>query len=103
MMQTANEFRLPGNLEGTILEKIIRCKVREIMAARTSFPAASIESALERAEPVRSLKKALVSGRPPAVISEIKKRPLPPVSYAAISIRSELPGNTGSPAPRLCR
>ncbi len=73
MMQTANEFRLPGNLEGTILEKIIRCKVREIMAARTSFPAASIESALERAEPVRSLKKALVSGRPPAVISEIKK------------------------------
>jgi len=72
-MKTANEYRLPGNLEGTILEKIVRRKVPEIMAARSAFPAASIESALERAEAVRSLKNALASGRPPAIIAEIKK------------------------------
>ena len=72
-MKTANDYRLPANLEGTILEKIVLCKVREVMAARAAFPAASVESALERAEAVRSLKEALVSGRPPAIISEIKK------------------------------
>jgi indole-3-glycerol phosphate synthase len=72
-MKTANDYRLPGNLEGTILEKIVRTKVREVAAARSVLPAASLESALERAEKVRSLKKALTSGRPPAIISEIKK------------------------------
>ncbi|MBN2319034.1 MAG: indole-3-glycerol phosphate synthase TrpC [Acidobacteria bacterium] len=72
-MKTANEYRLPGDLEGTILEKILRSKVPEIMAARSAFPAASIENALERAEAARSLKNALVSARPPAIIAEIKK------------------------------
>lgn len=72
-MEPADKYRLPENLKGTILEKIIDSKVPEIMAARVKLPASSIENALERAERVRSLKKALRSGRPPAIISEIKK------------------------------
>jgi len=72
-MKTANDYVLPGNLEGTILEKIVHAKVREVMSSRKNFPAVSIEKALERAEGVRSLKKALSSGRSPAIISEIKK------------------------------
>lgn len=73
MTWTVADYRLPGTLKGTILEKIVLSKVREVMAARAAFPALSIESALERAERVRSLKEALVSGRFPAVIAEIKK------------------------------
>jgi indole-3-glycerol phosphate synthase len=73
MMQSTNDYRIPANLEGTILEKIVQAKKREVRAARAAFPAASIESALARAEGVRSLRSALVSARFPAVISEIKK------------------------------
>jgi len=72
-MNTAIEYRLPENLRGTVLEKIVEAKVPEVMAARKSFPAASIEMALGKSERVRSLKKAIQSGRSPAVISEIKK------------------------------
>jgi indole-3-glycerol phosphate synthase len=72
-MNTAIEYRLPENLKGTILEKIVHVKVPEVMAARKAFPPASIRMALERTERVRSLKKAIQSGRAPAIISEIKK------------------------------
>ena len=72
-MKTANDYVLPESLEGTILEKIVHTKVKEVMAARRNLPAVSIERALDRAEGVRSLKKALARGRAPAIISEIKK------------------------------
>jgi indole-3-glycerol phosphate synthase len=73
MIQTASDYRLPKDLEGTILEKIVWTKIREVAAMRKLFPAASIEGALERAPQARSLKNALVSGRAPAFIAEIKK------------------------------
>jgi indole-3-glycerol phosphate synthase len=72
-MRTAKQYRLPANLEGTTLGKIVEVKVREVMAARKALPPESIESALVNAERVRSLKKAILSGPSPAVISEIKK------------------------------
>jgi indole-3-glycerol phosphate synthase len=72
-MKPASAYRLPKNLQGTILEKIIDSKIPEVLAARRRVPAASIENALERSPAVRSLKKALLSCSPPAVISEIKR------------------------------
>jgi len=72
-MKLASEYHLPGSLKGTILEKIVKVKVREVMAARQYFPADSIKSALERVDNARSLRKAIQSGRSPAIISEIKK------------------------------
>ena len=49
-MKTAIEYQLPENLKGTILDKIVTVKVREVVAARKSLPAASLEAAMERAE-----------------------------------------------------
>jgi indole-3-glycerol phosphate synthase len=72
-MNISNEYRIPENLRDTILEKIMVAKVRELEAVRQKLPASSIESALERAEGVRSLKKALGAARTPAIIAEIKK------------------------------
>lgn len=72
-MKTAIEYRLPANLEGTILDRIVTVKVREVMAARRCLPAASLEAARERAGESRSLRAAVDSGPSPAVISEIKK------------------------------
>ena len=72
-MKTAIEYRLPGNLTGTILDRIVTVKVREVMAARKCLPAASLEAAMERAGDARSLCGAVRSGPSPAVISEIKK------------------------------
>jgi indole-3-glycerol phosphate synthase len=71
-MNSAHEYQLPENLKNTILEKIMHAKVHEIIGAKKKFPAASIESVLDRAPEVRSLKKALTS-RSPAVIAEIKR------------------------------
>ncbi|MBN2241844.1 MAG: indole-3-glycerol phosphate synthase TrpC [Acidobacteria bacterium] len=73
MIQTASDYRLPKNLEGTVLDKIVSTKIREIEAAIKVFPAESIEGALERAPEVRSLKRAIVSGDVPAIIAEIKR------------------------------
>lgn len=72
-MKTATEYRLPGNLKGTILDRIVAVKAREVMAARKSLPAASLEAAMERAGGTRSLRQAVHSGPSPAVISEVKK------------------------------
>jgi indole-3-glycerol phosphate synthase len=72
MLETINDYRLPAALEGTILEKIMRARVHEIIGAKEKFPAVCIESVLDRAPCIRSLKKALAS-RAPAIIAEIKK------------------------------
>ncbi len=72
MAYMVSNYRLPEDLSGTILEDIMDVKLREIAAARDKLPASSICNALERAEPVRSLKEALLR-RGPAVIAEIKR------------------------------
>lgn len=71
-MESANDYQLPENLKGTILEKIMYAKVHEIIGAKNRLPAYSIENVLDRAPEVVSLKKALAS-RTPAVIAEIKR------------------------------
>jgi indole-3-glycerol phosphate synthase len=72
-MKTASAYRLPENLKGTILGKIVMMKVREVAAAREYLPPASIEDALLRSEGTHSLKNAVRDGKPPAIIAEIKK------------------------------
>lgn len=72
MLETVNDYRLPEALKGTILEKIMRAKVYELIGARKAFPAVSIENSLNRAPAVRSLRTALAS-RTPAIIAEIKR------------------------------
>ena len=72
MILTATRYQLPEVLKGTILEQILEVKLREIEGAKQKLPAVSLGGALERAEPVRSLKKALLA-RSPAIIAEIKK------------------------------
>ncbi len=72
MLETANDYRLPDALKGTILEKIMRSKVHELIGARKKFPAVSIENALERAPEIRSFRRALQT-HSPAIIAEIKK------------------------------
>ena len=39
MLETVNDYRLPEALKGTILEKIMRAKVYELIGARKAFPA----------------------------------------------------------------
>lgn len=72
MKEIAKEYRLPAGLKGTILESIMRSKVRELDDARAKVPGAALESALERAPEIRSFKKALAA-RNPAIIAEIKR------------------------------
>jgi len=66
------EYRLPGELAGTILEKIMQAKVPEIIGAQKKWPADPIRSALDRAPQIRSFKAALSRGAP-AIIAELKK------------------------------
>jgi indole-3-glycerol phosphate synthase len=72
MLETANDYRLPEALKGTILETIMHAKVHELIGARNRFPAVSLESVLDRAPEVRSFTRAL-NARFPAIIAEIKK------------------------------
>lgn len=72
MAQTATDYRLPGNLHGTLLENIVSAKLRELEAAKRRLPAASLEGVLDRAPHVRPFRRAL-ERRSPAVIAEVKK------------------------------
>ena len=65
-------YRLPEEIKGTILEEIMEIKLREVKAAQDKLPSPSLRKALERAEPVRSLKGALLRHNP-AIIAEIKR------------------------------
>jgi indole-3-glycerol phosphate synthase len=66
------QYKLPRELEGTILERIMEVKLREIAGSIDKLPDRSVKMALERAPEIRSLKRAL-SRQSPAVIAEIKK------------------------------
>ena len=72
MLETANDYRLPETLRGTILEEIMHTKVHELIGAKNKLPAVSIEAVLDRAAAVRPFKKAL-NAHSPAIIAEIKK------------------------------
>jgi indole-3-glycerol phosphate synthase len=72
MLETASDYRVPESLKGTILEKIMRSKVHELIGTRNKLPAISLESVLDRAAEVRPFKTALMS-HSPAVIAEIKR------------------------------
>ncbi|HYK92355.1 MAG TPA: indole-3-glycerol phosphate synthase TrpC [Acidobacteriota bacterium] len=72
MLHTLSDYRLPKDLEGTILADIMQAKIHELIGARNKWPAVAIKNALEHASDVRSLKKALLR-RTPAVIAEIKR------------------------------
>ena len=72
MLEIASDYKIPENLRGTILEKIMHSKVHELLGAKTKFPAEVIESVLDNAPEVRPFKKALAR-RQPAIIAEIKK------------------------------
>ncbi len=72
MPKTANDYNLPEALRGTILEKIMCAKVRELVDARQKLPASSIENSLDRAPEVRSFRRAL-KAHSPAIIAEVKK------------------------------
>ena len=65
-------YKLPKELEGTILEQIMEVKIREIAGSIGKLPGRSVTMALERAPEIRSLKRAL-SRHSPAIIAEIKK------------------------------
>jgi indole-3-glycerol phosphate synthase len=72
MLEIASDYRLPGSLKGTILERIMHDRVHELLGARKRVPSAILESVLDNAAEIRPFKKALLS-RSPAVIAEIKK------------------------------
>ena len=72
MLETANDYRLPTPLKGTILEKIMHAKVHELIGARIKLSSACLESVMDRAPEIRPFKKALML-RTPAIIAEVKK------------------------------
>ena len=65
-------YEIPEALEGTILERIVRAKLRELADASRRLPAGSLESVLDRAPGIRPFRSALIR-KTPAVIAEIKK------------------------------
>jgi indole-3-glycerol phosphate synthase len=72
MLETASDYRLPGALKGTILEKIMHAKVHELIDAKNKLPAICLESVRDRAPKIRPFKYALTK-HTPAIIAEIKK------------------------------
>lgn len=72
MTQATVHYSLPKELEGTMLESIMREKLHEIVGAKLKWPAASIRMALDRAPEIRSLRRALLR-HPHGFIAEIKK------------------------------
>jgi len=71
MTTDAAKYRLPLQLNGTMLERIVSARLPEIEAAKRKLPAESLRMAFDRMPPVRSLKRTLM--RRPGVIAEIKK------------------------------
>ncbi len=72
MVNPVSEYRLPKDLEGTVLAGIVHAKLHELAGAKKKWPEVAIRNALERAAETRSLKKSLLR-HSPAIIAEIKK------------------------------
>jgi indole-3-glycerol phosphate synthase len=71
MTVTSANYKLPAELQGTILERVVLARLPEVEAAKKKLPAKSIEAVLNRAPQVRSLRRTLA--RRPGIIAEIKK------------------------------
>lgn len=72
MAQADVRYSLPRELQGTVLESIMRSRLHEIVGAKQKWPEAAIEMALDRAPQVRSL-KAAITRRNYGFIAEIKR------------------------------
>ena len=72
MYESMHEYPPPVALKGTILDRIVRAKLRELVGAKAKLPAASIEMVLHRAANIRSFKGALAKHKP-SVIAEVKR------------------------------
>jgi indole-3-glycerol phosphate synthase len=72
MISAFSEYRMPEDIRGTILEKIVRSKLAEIDGARRALPAICIRQTLERAPAVRSFRRAILR-HTPAIVAEIKR------------------------------
>jgi indole-3-glycerol phosphate synthase len=72
MSEIASDYRLPENLKGTLLEKILRARVYELLGAKQKLPAIVLEGVMDKAAQIRPFRRALLS-KSPAVIAEIKK------------------------------
>jgi indole-3-glycerol phosphate synthase len=72
MFETVVGYQLPAALKGTILEKIVDAKKRELVAIMSSLPGSSLQQWLDRAPETRSFSAAL-RRRKPAIIAEIKR------------------------------
>src|SRR5512140_3429185 len=68
---TTRDYRLPKELEGTVLGNIVHSKLHELAGASERWPEAAIEDVLDRAPQPRGFKAAL-QRRVPAVIAELK-------------------------------
>src|SRR5438270_14037716 len=58
---------------GTILDKIVASKRREVEAARDRVPAAELERGLTGAPPIRDFRAALESADGVAILAEVKR------------------------------
>ncbi|HSW39585.1 MAG TPA: indole-3-glycerol phosphate synthase TrpC [Acidobacteriota bacterium] len=72
MSQSGVGYQLPEALDGTILEKIVASKLRELAGIRKKFGELSVETTLKTAPRVIPFREALTSTSP-AVIAEIKR------------------------------
>ncbi len=72
MPEIASGYEIPEALKGTILERIVHAKLRELADTSRRLPAGSLESVLDRAPRIRSFRHALMR-KTPAIIAEIKK------------------------------
>lgn len=72
MPEVPTDYMLPEALRGTVLERIMHAKMRELNGAKAKLPVRSLEAVMDRAPDLRSFRKALAS-RTPAIIAEIKK------------------------------
>jgi indole-3-glycerol phosphate synthase len=71
MTTSAANYKLPVELKGTILDRIVTARLPEVAEAKRKFPAESIRMGLDRAPRIRSLKRMLM--KRPGIIAEIKR------------------------------
>jgi indole-3-glycerol phosphate synthase len=72
MTETKSGYRLPELLKGTILEKIVASKMKELSVVKNRLHAGSDVRAIKKFTPVVSFRRALAATSP-AIIAEIKR------------------------------
>jgi indole-3-glycerol phosphate synthase len=72
MSYSVSDYHLPDELRGTILEKIMHARMKDLIGTKMKLPATAVKMALGRAAEVRSFMNSLKK-HPPSIIAEIKK------------------------------